>query len=145
FLAKKGLLKPPKRAARDVEPSWDSRFSWRKCTTERELPFVRALLRAGTEDLSRCYARIAKAFAGLIPSHLVTVWACSSAHDFVSHLAIEPQETTLSKNVLRNSKALIGLAVEQQAVTHVDLTDLGKYPGREFGCPELLGRGYKRM
>jgi signal transduction histidine kinase/sugar phosphate isomerase/epimerase len=144
WLSKRGLLELPKRTERNVESSWGSSSTVRKCSTAQELEFLRTLLRAGTEEMSRCYERIAKAFQDLIPSDLVTVWACSSAHDFMSHLAVMPLEQ-LSKNVLRSSKALMGVAVDQQTVIHFDLTDLKKYPDREFGCPELLDRGFRRM
>jgi signal transduction histidine kinase/sugar phosphate isomerase/epimerase len=147
-LSRFGLLPCPERVRFPFQQPLKKPPPPRTCETEVEFRFLRSIQQAGAEPPSLGYKRIAKAFHDLGSCELVTVWSCSTMHDSMSLLAMEPDAVTIRNVVLNTvdqkiSEDLSGIAVARQAVTHFDLTEAE--PGRPyrrsdatFGSPDLV-------
>ena len=104
-----------------------------------EFHFLRSIQKAGAEPPTLGYKRIAEGFRDLGNCDLVTVLSCSTMHDSMSLLAINPFTVAIRDVVLNTvdqkiSEVLSGIAVARQAVTHFDLTK--PEPGRPYHCPD---------
>lgn len=109
------LIEPLPQSAQDCSPE-EYAYSVAKAK------FTRAMLRASSEDISRCYQTLAGAMRELCDCHIVTVWACSPTRDDLSLLAVSPT-TEQGPNIISKREALAGSAIEQLALKAYNLND----------------------
>lgn len=142
----RGVLPRPLSTTTSTDQSrdWIRPGFLHSCPPEAEIRFRERTLFAGTQGREAFYQSIAEAFNELIPSNLVTVWACSPAQNHVGVLYRLPGVSLKEGYVMEYSEGLTGIAIDRQrAVTYFDLTELypGKryeYPHRKFKHPALL-------
>ncbi len=101
--------------------------------------FLRAVLECADAPLPKLYQGIARACAELVPSHLVTVWACSPAQDAFALLATWPPQSPGCAPVVTLSKSLTGLAIERHTPMIFQSLD-SEHAGRRFQYDEVLRR-----
>ena len=144
WLAGKDLLPNPKKIpkGRDAQyihvsqsPTQSRAHSSSNDPCRAEHDFLEAMLRASSQELSRCYQSIATAFGELIDCHLVTVWMCDPMSDVMTLMARHPLEVAVEKGLTKFSTALSRISLERQATTRFDLWE--PEPGRRYGFPEL--------
>lgn len=103
-------------------------------TQGTDISFLKAVIPARTEDLSKFYQRIVSAFRSLVPSHLVTVWMCNPVKDLMSLLAVDPLDATeYIDATTKFDNSLGAIAVERQMATRFNLMD--EQPGAPWGDP----------
>ena len=133
WLEKQGLLNRPVLPANfDHLDVRDDPLPSSSTTTSLELEINQIKLSARNSPLT--YQQIAATLAKLLRCRLVTVWACSEAHDLLSLLAVEPRVVPKVQS-LGIKGSLTGIAVERQATTSFDLTSI--CPGTPYGRPDL--------
>jgi signal transduction histidine kinase/sugar phosphate isomerase/epimerase len=111
--------------------------------SEPELRFVLGLTKAASRESQAYYESVADSFNELIPSHSVSVWSCSPAHDFLSLLSTFPHDIPISKAFLPLEKTLANVALRRHAVTTFNAR--AEHPAEEWGfadatvaIPELV-------
>lgn len=113
---------------------------------ESEVEFLSRISLAGTRDLADFYAELAECFNDIIPSHLVSVWACSPSQ---SHLALMARSGKLrnvsdSGLLFQAKEMLSGIAIARQAAySTFDLRE--KYPGKQYGYDHRAFRQEKLL
>jgi sugar phosphate isomerase/epimerase len=89
WLAKKGIIAVSLNQAKPtIEPQRKIRNYRRTQDSKIELRFARAMMRASTEEIRKCYGTIVAAFNELIPCDLVTLWGYDSARDRITLLMV---------------------------------------------------------
>ncbi len=104
--------------------------------------FSEAISRASSDPSARCYESIARAFAELLPTRLVTLWNCTPAQNLMCLLATWPP-LPLEHQAFDTRQVPSGVTVRSGWVEHLPLpcadgaapTDVS---GRQFSHPELL-------